>query len=337
MRGIVGRRASLSGIALLLAACSGSQSALDPAGPQAERIEGLWWFMLIVSSVVFLLVLAATIRAFTHRGSAATTVEAEARRERRMHTGIIAATVATVVILFVFLVVNFSTERALASLPGDQAVSIEVTGYQWWWKVRYIDSTANRTLTTANEIHIPVGAPIRITLLSNDVIHSFWVPRLHGKRDLVPGRRAVTWLRADSVGVYRGQCAEFCGHQHAKMALTVVAESRRDFDAWFDAQLQSAREPATAEEARGRDVFMRSTCVMCHSIQGTDAGAGSGPDLTHLASRGTIAAGTLPNTRGHLGGWITDPQAIKPGAKMPATSLESAELQALLTYLQSLR
>ena len=333
-------RAGAPLLTLLLVACGdgGSQSVLDPGGPQAARIERLWWFMLIVASVVFLLVLAATIRAFTRGAPPVMTTEAAERRERRMHTGIIAATVATVVTLFVFLIVNFSTERALASLPGDQAVSIEVTGYQWWWKVRYIDSTANRTLTTANEIHIPVGAPIKITLLSQDVIHSFWVPRLHGKRDLVPGRKAVTWLRADSAGVYRGQCAEFCGHQHAKMALTVVAHrTRAEFDAWFEHQLTAAVEPATAEEARGKDVFMRSTCVMCHAIQGTDAGSGSGPDLTHLASRGTIAAGTLPNTRGHLGGWITDPQSIKPGAKMPATSLEPAELQALLTYLQSLR
>ena len=328
---------ALAGATLASGACNHVQSTLDAAGPQAARIEGLWWFMLAIATVVFLLVLAATIRAFTHRRSPVLRPDEEARRERRMHVGIISATVATVVVLFVFLIVNFSTERALASLPGDQAVTIEVTGYQWWWKVRYVDSAANRTLVTANEIHIPVGAPIKIELLSNDVIHSFWVPNLHGKRDLVPGRRSVTWLRADSAGVYRGQCAEFCGHQHAKMALTVVAHPRAEFNAWMEQQLLPAGEPATAEEARGRDVFMGTTCAMCHAIRGTDAGAGSGPDLTHLASRGTIAAGTLPNTRGNLGGWISNPQGVKPGAKMPATSLEPGDLQALLTYLQSLR
>jgi cytochrome c oxidase subunit II len=321
----------------LLSGCDGVQSALDPAGPQAARIERLWWFLLTVSTIVFVLVLLATLYAFLHRQRSLVPLEADTRRERRLHTAIIVATGATVATLFAFLVVNFTTERALASLPGGPPLTIEVTGTQWWWKVRYVDSVASRTLITANEIHIPVGTPVKFELLSNDVIHSLWVPRLHGKRDLVPGHRAVTWLRADSAGVFRGQCAEFCGHQHAKMALTVVAEPRAQFDAWYEQQLQPAHEPTTDEERRGRDVFTSATCGMCHAIRGTEAGASVGPDLTHLASRGTIAAATLPNTRGHLGGWIVDPQSIKPGAKMPANSLRPEDLQALLSYLESLR
>ena len=322
--------------ALALAGCSGVQSSLDPAGIQAERVEGLWWFMLIIASLVFVAVIAVMLYAvLARRGEDRPATEVQ--RDRRMTLTIAAATVATVIILFAFLIVNFSTERALASLPGDQAVAVRVTGFQWWWEIEYIDSVASKRVVTANELHIPVGAPIRIELESHDVIHSFWVPRLHGKLDLVPGHRNVLWLRADSAGVYRGQCAEFCGHQHAKMAITVVAESRADFDAWLARQREPAPEPASELEARGRDVFLSSTCLMCHSIRGTPAGGSTAPDLTHLASRGTIAAGTLPNTRGNLGGWIIDPHSIKPGVKMPANSLSPPDLQALLAYLESLR
>ena len=320
-----------------LSACSGVQSSLDPAGIQAERVEGLWWFMLVVATVVFVLVIGAMLYAISARAQRGARTDDETRRERGITIAIAAATVATVVTLFVFLIVNFSTERALASLPGDQAVSVKVTGFQWWWEIEYIDSIASRRVVTANELHIPVGAPIKIELESHDVIHSFWVPRLHGKRDLVPGHRNVLWLRADSAGVYRGQCAEFCGHQHAKMAITVVAESRAEFDAWLARQRQPAPEPATAQQERGRDVFLESTCLMCHTIRGTPAGGSTAPDLTHLASRGTIGAGTLPNTRGNLGGWIINPHSIKPGVKMPANSLSPSDLQSLLSYLESLR
>ena len=331
------RRAAAVAAPLALGACSGVQSMLDPAGVQADRVAGLWWFMLIVASIVFVLVLAALAYSLVAGRRRAPATMTEARRDRRMVVAISAATIATVVVLFAFLIVNFSTERALASLPGDAAVSVKVVGHQWWWEIEYVDSVANRRLVTANELHIPVGAPIKIELESRDVIHSFWVPRLHGKLDLVPGHRNVLWLRADSAGVYRGQCAEFCGHQHAKMAFTVVAESRADFDAWLEHQRQPAAEPVTEEQARGRDVFLDAPCLMCHTVRGTPAGGKVAPDLTHLASRGTIAAGTLPNTRGNLAGWILDPHSIKPGVKMPATPLSSPDLHALLSYLESLR
>ncbi|HEV2706187.1 MAG TPA: c-type cytochrome, partial [Pyrinomonadaceae bacterium] len=207
----------------------------------------------------------------------------------------------------------------------------------WWWEVEYDNRNPSLNVTTANEIHIPVGRPVFFRLTSNDVIHSFWVPNLHGKTDLIPGRETTTWLRADRAGTFRGQCAEFCGHQHAHMALTVVAEAPEQFQAWYDAQLKPAREPATPAEARGREVFLTSPCVMCHKIQGTDAGGNAGPDLTHLASRPTLAAGTLENTRGHLAGWVVDSQKIKPGNRMPPNNIEPDDLQALLDYLQSLK
>jgi cytochrome c oxidase subunit 2 len=192
-------------------------------------------------------------------------------------------------------------------------------------------------VTTANEIHIPVGRVVHFKLRSNDVIHSFWVPNLHGKTDLIPGHIADTWIRADRAGTYRGQCAEFCGYQHAHMALTVVAETEGQFRNWYAAQLQSAIQPATQQQARGRQVFLSSTCIMCHRIQGTDAGGAVGPDLTHIASRQTIAAATLENTREHLRQWILDSQAIKPGNRMPPNPLNAEDLEALLDYLQTLK
>ncbi len=331
-------RRAVAALPLLgIAGCAGVQSSLDPAGVQASRISGLWWFMLAVSTAVFVLVMAATAYAVMHRRRGVLTMAEDARRERRIAVAVGAATGITVLTLFAFLIVNLSTERALASLPGDQAVAVKITGHQWWWEIEYVDSTSNRRLVTANELHIPVGAPIKIELLARDVIHSFWVPRLHGKLDMVPGYENVLWLRADSAGVYRGQCAEFCGHQHAKMAITVVAESREQFDAWLNHQLQPAPQPTTSDQIRGREVFETSTCLMCHTVRGSSAAASNGPDLTHLASRGTIAAGTLPNTRGNLGGWIVDPHSIKPGVKMPANSLSPDDLHALLSYLESLR
>jgi cytochrome c oxidase subunit 2 len=179
--------------------------------------------------------------------------------------------------------------------------------------------------------------PVVLKVSSQDVIHSFWVPNLHGKRDLIPGQITHTWIQADRPGVYRGQCAEFCGHQHAHMAFNVVAEPMDNFLAWIAHQRQPAPDPTTDEERRGHDVFMQSPCVSCHTIRGTDAGSHLGPELTHVASRLTIAAGTLPNVRGHLAGWVANAQSIKPGSRMPPNLLQPGDLQAVLTYVRSLR
>ena len=189
---------------------------------------------------------------------------------------------------------------------------------------------------TANEIHVPVGRPVVIELRATDVIHSFWVPNLGVKRDMIPGEETSIWFQADTAGVYRGQCAEFCGYQHAKMAFEVVAEPPERFAAWLIRQRDTASTPADSVAARGQEVFLATSCVMCHAIGGTPAGSRIGPNLTHLASRRTIGAGSLPNTRGNLGGWIVDPQRIKPGARMPPNSLEPDDLQALLVYLERL-
>jgi cytochrome c oxidase subunit 2 len=315
----------------------GRHSVLQPAGAQAALIkDALWDPMYATAVVVFVLVVAALAIAALRRRSAGEPVETPAR-ERRMTLVVGSATLATTIVLFVFLVADSSVGRAITATPGHRALQIRVTGHQWWWEVQYRDSLAQHWATTANEIHIPVGRPVVVELRSTDVIHSFWPPNLSAKRDLIPGKTNSLWLQADSAGEFRGQCAEFCGHQHAKMAFLVIAEPPDRFVQWLTAQRDTAMTPTDSLTRRGQEVFLGSSCPMCHAIAGTSAGSRVGPDLTHLASRRTIAAGTLPNTRGNLGGWILNPQAIKPGVKMPANALSPDDLQALLAYLETLR
>jgi cytochrome c oxidase subunit 2 len=320
---------------------------MDPAGVQARHAGRIGVLMTVIAGVVFLLVIGTMLYGvLRHREpppppGSERDVEQYAHEEQVMTRAVGVALALTVLTLFTFLLLDLYTGRAIAALArgpaAEEALTIEVTGHQWWWEVTYDDPTPARRLTTANEIHIPVGRPVRIKLSSNDVIHSLWVPRLQGKKDLVPGYTTETWLKADEPGVYRGQCAEFCGHQHAKMAMLVIAQPAAEFAAWYDAQLAPAAPPADSVSAKGEEAFLAHACVMCHTIRGTPAGASVAPDLTHIASRRTIAAGTLPNTRGHLAGWIVDPQRIKPGTKMPPNPLAPDELQALLTYLGGLR
>ena len=314
------------------------QSVLHPAGPRAETIAHLWWFSLAVAAAVYLLTVGALFWAMARarrRERIAGALPADS--ERRMTRGVGVALAASVVILLVFLGYDLSIASTRDSARMRHPLTIEVNGHQWWWEVHYADTSAHGRFETANEIHVPVGEPVLFLLTAADVIHSLWVPNLAGKKDLIPGYTQSFWFQADSAGVYRGQCAEFCGVQHAKMALLVVAEPRAQYDAWASAQQQPSPPPADSATARGKDVFLTKPCAMCHAIGGTTAGSNAGPDLTHLASRRTIAAGTLPNNRGNLAGWILDPQRIKPGSHMPPNMLEPQDLDALLTYLQSLK
>lgn len=314
-----------------------SQSVLQPAGPMAERILGLWDLMYWVSVAVFVLVILALLAAvLRRRPKIEDDPPGPPENRRRLIQAVGAATAVTVVLLFVLLTGSVATGRATASLSGEP-LNLKVTGKQWWWQVEYVDPVPSRSITTANEIHVPVGRPVRIRLESTDVIHSFWVPSLHGKKDLIPGFANVIWIQADRAGVYRGQCAEFCGFQHAHMALLVIADPPQRFRAWAEAQRRPSAPPRTPQQALGRYLAERLPCANCHTIRGTQAGGRLGPDLTHLASRRTLAAGTLPNTRGHLGGWLLDPQSIKPGSLMPPTAMSSESLQALLAYLEILR
>jgi cytochrome c oxidase subunit 2 len=261
----------------------------------------------------------------------------EPKREKMMAKVVAGAVAVSLVIILVFLVSDFTTGRSLYSPADAQALSIKITGHQWWWDVEYEGVPASNTVRTANEIHVPVGQLVKFRLNSTDVIHSFWVPNLNGKKDLIPGHEIILTFQADRAGEFRGQCAEFCGHQHAHMAFTVVAEPPEKFYEWMNQQRAPAPEPADEAQARGRQVFLSGPCVMCHAVRGTTAASRVGPELTHLMSRSTIAAATLPNTRGHLAGWVTNSQEIKPGNHMPPVPLEPADLQALLAYLESLR
>ena len=316
------------------------RSALDPAGPQAGHIAALWWFMLWVSVAVLTLVtvalLIALFRSATRNSESAviTTPEPPPDRSTGIIVGICVA--ATGIILIVFLTASVVTGHRIAQLASDQGLTIKLTGYRWWWKVEYPNPEAAKTLTTANEIHIPVGRPVLINTYSQDVIHSFWIPALHGKRDLIPGNPSAIWLQADQPGIFEGQCAEFCGFQHAHMRLVLVAEPEEKFQQWLEAQRQPSRAPENSMAQRGQEIFVSGPCALCHSIRGTDANGQVAPDLTHLAGRLKIAAGTLPNTPGHLAGWIVDSQHIKPGNAMPPTSLSADDLQALLAYLRGL-
>ena len=328
-------------IASVLAGCSGIQTALDPAGSGAEAIHRLWLLLFWVCAAVWFLVLLALLWAMLRRRGihdAATLPEPEPHppTERRMGGFVGIAVAVTVVTLIALTVVSYSAGRGLFSENGDGAVSVEVVGHQWWWEVRYPAAEPSNTFVGANEIHIPVGETVRLILRADDVIHSFWVPNLTGKKDLIPGQVNVLYLSANRPGTFRGQCAEFCGAQHAHMALFVVAEPKEKFAEWEEKQRHSAKQPQNAEQERGQQVFLRGPCVMCHTIQGTMAGATTGPDLTHIASRLSIGAGRLPNTPGHLGGWILDPQTPKPGNLMPPNLLPPADFQALLSYLDSL-
>jgi cytochrome c oxidase subunit 2 len=294
-----------------------------------------------VCALVFvaIMVALALILWRTPRGTAAAApdVDAGGPRERTAFIAVASALGVSTVLLFGLVVASVFTDRALAQLALHDAINIEMTGHMWWWEIKYTDGTPQQVFVTANEIHVPVGRPVIVTLRSEDVIHSFWVPNLHGKKDLIPGRIALIEFRADRPGIFRGQCAEFCGFQHAKMAFDVVAESPQQYDEWVERQRQPAAPPADAELRRGQEVFETSTCAMCHAIVGSQARGRRAPDLTHFASRRMIGAGAVPNTFGHLAGWVVDAQALKPGVLMPPNPLPPQDEQALIAYLRSLK
>ncbi|HEX8925109.1 MAG TPA: cytochrome c oxidase subunit II [Terriglobales bacterium] len=320
-------------------ACHGNQNVLDAQSTSAGHIEWLWWLIFIISAVAFALTVMAlcigSARSYTSHTVPPEPFEDKLGDERAKP--VVATAVAiTVISLFAILFASVITGKKVEGLTSKNPVSIQVIGHQWWWEFRYLNSDASMTVTTANELHIPVGVPISVQLSSADVIHSFWVPNLFGKRDLIPGYQRAFFFEADKQGVYRGQCAEFCGHQHAHMSFYVVAEPVANFHQWLLEQVKSAPEPNNSSTARGREVFLTGPCVMCHTVRGTPAGSRVGPDLTHVASRRTIAAGTLANQRGNLAGWILDSQHIKPGNRMPPNNLSGDDLNALLDYLETL-
>lgn len=316
-----------------------AHEVLAPAGPQAAAIADYWYLILTISGVVFTLILTVIIIAIWRapRADAQTRAMPEAKDDPALRKWIRISVGTSIALLLVLIMASVWTDRTIAQMDVKDAVHIQVTAHQWWWEVRYDDPQASNIFTTANEMHIPAGIPVILTLKADDVIHSFWVPNLAGKKDLIPGRTATMRLRADGAGLYRGQCAEFCGFQHAMMAFTVLAEPMPQYQAWLANQRSSAPEPADPLAERGRTVFLGSSCAMCHAIQGTGASAIHGPDLTHIASRQTLAAGTLQNNPANLVRWITDPQGVKPGTSMPPTQLAVDDMQALVHYLRGLQ
>ncbi|HKO16140.1 MAG TPA: cytochrome c oxidase subunit II [Gemmatimonadaceae bacterium] len=307
-------------------------------GPVADSQAKLGWWCLVISILVVvvigILVLVASIRS---RGRGQPHEVARTARNAGLSWIYVGGLLVPAILLVLTFAFTLGSLHAVAAPAQAPAATIQVIGHRWWWEVRYPGGSPAESFVTANEIHVPVGKPVRLELSTADVIHSFWIPKLAGKTDLNPGATNVAWIQADSAGVYRGQCTEYCGVQHANMAAFVIADPPVQYAAWVRTQRDSAQPPGDSTAAAGRAVFEGSACASCHAIRGTRALGRVGPDLTHVASRLTLAAGTLENTRGNLAGWIADAQALKPGNDMPTVRLSPADLHALVTYLESLK
>jgi cytochrome c oxidase subunit 2 len=315
------------------------QSALHSAGPQAARIEHLWWVFFWICVAVYVITILFFLAAVIRGRRRLEPVDNPAH-DRRLGFFVSTCAAVTVITLFALLFSSVATGNAIGTFAKNdpRQLEIEVTGHQWWWEVKYPDALAPANqINDANEIHIPILTPVLLRLDTRDVIHSLWIPNLHGKRDLIPGRVNKFWIQADRPGVYRGQCAEFCGYQHAHMALMVIADSPEDFARWKSHMGEGAPTPMTPAQLRGQQVFLSAPCAKCHNVLGLDAYGTLGPDLTHFRSRPTLAAGQLLNTRGNLAGWIANAPAIKPGALMPPNQLSGQEMSDLLAYLETLR
>ena len=317
-------------LALPVAACGGSPSALDPQGPAARPLAFLWWLMLALAGVAFVVVMVALVYGFRRRPPDDS--EQGTRRRERWLILVAGALFPTIVVL---LLMGFTVAagRSINTLSGDGSLRVQVIGRQYFWDVRYPEAR----VVTANEIHIPVGVRIDLELTSDDVIHSFWVPQLGGKIDMIPGTTNRGAIRADRPGVYRGQCAEYCGVQHTRMAFLVVADEPAAFRAWLARMGEPAGPPQDPLAARGLQTFLDNSCIGCHTIRGTGANGVLGPDLTHMGVRQTIGAGIIENSADNLLRWIRDAQRYKPGAKMPAIPLSEDELRAIVAYLLGTR
>ena len=314
-------------------------SYLDAAGERAHAILPLTWFTLVVSTLACLIIaglLFAAVRRSHVSGGAAETRAVPVQRDARGLHWISIGLLISAVPLLITLVWTMVTLAAVAQPSVDPALVLDVTGHQWWWEVRYNAAEPDQVFTTANEIHIPVDTRVLVRLHGADVIHSFWVPKLTGKTDTIPGQTNVSWLEAHSPGRYLGQCTEYCGWQHAHMSLEVVAEGEQDFERWRSQQLEPAPAPANAAQIRGL-ALVEYRCGLCHEVRGTSAASHVGPDLTHLESRRMIAAGVLPNTPATLSGWIEDAQGIKPGSQMPNQDLSAQQVGDVVAYLESLQ
>lgn len=305
---------------------------LDPSGSAAREIADLWWLLVGLGALAFVVVAVALVGAL-RRPPADASGEPDRRSRGSGRWLIGGGVVLPTVLIVVVLLATVASMRAVSGAPSDDAVEIEVTGHQWWWEVRYPDEQ----VVTANEVHIPAGRDVVLQLRSADVIHSFWVPALAGKMDLLPERTNTLVIDADRPGRYEGVCAEFCGIQHTNMQLVVIAHDDAGFATWLDEQRRPAVEPVGDAARRGEQLFVAKGCANCHTVAGTEAAGSAGPDLTHVGARETLAAGARDNTLSDLREWISDPHAIKEGVLMPAVRLDPDELDALVAYVGALR
>lgn len=318
-------------LAGVLAGCSDVQSAWSPEGPNARAIFTLGNIMFVGAGLILALVMGLT--------AVAILAPPERRRWLAGQRAVFwLGVVFPVVTLTSLLVYGLNVAGILVRADDKPALTIAVSGEQWWWRVSYLDEAGDTDFHTANEIHVPVGQEVEFLLTSPDVIHSFWVPRLGGKLDMIPGRTNSFRLQADKAGIYRGQCAEYCGRQHTWMAFDVIALEPEAFEAWREGQRLPAAEPDTAFLRQGHDLFMEQGCGACHVVRGTAAAGTLGPDLTHAGSRRMIAAGTFVNNAGTLAGWISSSQHLKPGNLMPSFgALDGVELRAIAAYVENLK
>lgn len=309
-----------------IAGCNGPQSALHPQGPVAAGLAETWWVMLAGGVAIFTLVIAAALYGVFRTP--------DRRRNINPHAFIFGGGVIfPVVVLTVLLLYGLRVSSTTRPADADGALRIEIVGHQWWWEARYDNGAA----VTANEIHIPSGRTVEFRVTSADVIHSFWVPNLAGKIDLVPGSTNVQRLRADNPGTFRGQCAEYCGGQHARMAMLVIAEPEADFALWLEHQRNEAGRPGPGPASEGFAAFAKLGCPECHAVRGLAPGGRVGPDLTHVASRRTLAGATLANDRANLAAWIAAAPSFKPGTPMPSFArLDAATRENLVAFLESL-
>jgi cytochrome c oxidase subunit 2 len=338
---------SLAVSAFALAGCDAAQTTLKGEGPAASKIAGLSWFMTILFLVITLVMWALLAGGFyKRRGTLAEHAPIDSGGgEMWIAIGGLVVPFIVLTILFV-LGLGLLSDFPIHGMKGSMNASAEaamkpdirVIGHQWWWQIEYLNDDPSKQFTTANELHVPVGRPVYIEVVTRDVMHSLWIPALHGKVDLIPGVNNYILIQASQPGTYEGQCAEFCGAQHAHMRLLAVAQDQDAYAAWEQQQLQPASEPETPEAVAGEQIFMAGPCSMCHQVRGTIAGGTVAPDLTHVGSRQFIAANSFPNNNAYLEAWITHAQSLKPSSLMPnLTEFSGPQLQNLVAYLRQLQ